>query len=421
MAISLRGGTESGGTSCEPVLALPGRKKEAMKTSTVAPIAILAVFVVLGCTGCQSNSGAGAIAGALLYAADSTTQVKPSDVFCGNFVKDSTRSCTSKATDGNGNRPAHERTEIRGWIIGVDGPDSPGDLENEYRFRVLLDYGWTPATPAADGIFPLNTPEAINAAITPHNAIFFGQNDAGNGPAMIDSNPKVWGGTRAAVLHVEVNGWGPARMGHAPPPNDWVTFAPGSAGDQNVNGGNAGTKIGWPFDPSNPLGTGTLDACDPSLANCAYVRLVGTLWEDEPHIHDGSDAQKDAKGCWHGGATGQGSFGRGYFEIHPVDFMARVQPTNPHNETLAVVAMCDSSTVDHDFFPPGPAPSAGMTVGFQELTDDSFTVWRSVTTPNVGDRVTVFPDHIHVHVHVETGGLFGHGAKFKALYRVFWH
>jgi hypothetical protein len=133
-------------------------------------------------------------------------------------------------------------------------------------------------------------------------------------------------------------------MGRNAPPQDWLTFTPGSAGDQKVNGANAGTKVGWPFDPTNPLGTGTLDGCGPSLTNCAYVRLVGTLWEDEPHIHDGNNEQKDAKGCWHGGATGQGSFGRGYFEIHPVDFMARVQPTNPHNETQAVVAMCDSST-----------------------------------------------------------------------------
>jgi len=104
---------------------------------------------------------------------------RPSDVFCGNWVKQADRACTSKATDSNGNRPAQEHVEIRGWIVGVDGPDTPGQHpENEYRFNVLLDHGWTPATPSGAGIFPINTPEAINATITPDNVIWFGQNDS---------------------------------------------------------------------------------------------------------------------------------------------------------------------------------------------------------------------------------------------------
>ena len=83
---------------------------------------------------------------------------RPSDVFCGNWVKQADRACTSKATDSNGNRPAQEHVEIRGWIVGVDGPDTPGQHpENEYRFNVLLDHGWTPATPSGDMGFSRST------------------------------------------------------------------------------------------------------------------------------------------------------------------------------------------------------------------------------------------------------------------------
>jgi len=296
---------------------------------------------------------------------------RPSDVFCGNWVKQADRACTSKATDSNGNRPAQEHVEIRGWIVGVDGPDTPGQHpENEYRFNVLLDHGWTPATPSGAGIFPINTPEAINATITPDNVIWFGQNDSANGPAVLDSNgTRRWGGTRAAVLHVEVNGWGPARMGQAPYPDDWKDFSRNQDTNVKVNGPNANTLVGWPFDPTNPLGTGPLDVCDQSLTNCAYVRLVGTPWEDEPHVRDGTDAVKDAKGCWNSGATGQGGFGRGFFEMHPVDFMARIQRNGARTETLGLIVMCGTSAVDRDFSPPTPPPSPGMTIHFQEIPE----------------------------------------------------
>jgi hypothetical protein len=100
-----------------------------------------------------------------------------------------------------------------------------------------------------------------------------------------------------------------------------------------------------------------------------------------------------------------------------VDFLARIDPPSAAKETVEVLALCDTSEITRSIMPPGPRPSPQSTVGFEELVDDDFTVWQSVTTPN---RVTIFPERIEVHGRVETGGLFGHGAKFKAVYRVFW-
>ncbi|MFN0167939.1 MAG: hypothetical protein ACKV22_16055 [Bryobacteraceae bacterium] len=332
-----------------------------------------------------------------LYWVAGRTQTPPSMVFCGNSVKGSTPGCLSKATGPNGNMPAYERVEVRGWV--VDTPYFiPG--EDEFGFNLLLDHGWTSDT--LSGVTPYNTADKINKAITAHNVIAFGNGDQG-GPARLSSDANIWGGTRAMVLHIEVNGWGPARMKSKQPPRDWVPVREG---------------VAWPFDPENP------PAVHPGpLASGDYVRLVGTLWEDEPHKLDGGvggDEGKDAKGCWRGGSTGQGTFGRGYFEIHPVDYMAKIErdPANDRAGALHVIAMCGDGEVTRELVPPGPRPSPSSVVEVEELVDDDFTVWRSVKTQN---RVTKTSDTTaQVHVRIETGGLFGHGAKFKAMYRVFW-
>jgi hypothetical protein len=335
-----------------------------------------------------------------LYRYAERTNTRPSLVFCGNRVKGSTPGCTSKATGVNGNMPAYERVEVRGWVVGGDPYFNDG--EDEFIFNLLLDHGWTSDTLSSSGVTPYNTADQINRAITPHNVITFGHGDQG-GAARLSPDANIWGGTRAMVLHIEVNGWGPARMGPAPPPADWVP----------VRG-----QTGWPFDPANP------PAVRPGpLVDGDYVRLVGTLWEDEPHRLEGGnggDAGKDAKGCWRGGSTGQGTWGRGWFEIHPVDYMAKIErdPANDRAGALHVIAMCGDGELTRQLTPPGPRPSPTAVVEVEEFVDNDFTVWRSVQTQN---RVTKISETTaQVQVRIETGGAFGHGAKFKALYRVFW-
>lgn len=354
-----------------------------------------------------------------LYSRVNSTQTRPSNVFCGNLVKSPNGVCTSKATTANGNRPAWENTEIRGWVISCCGDfGDPTECTDpnfasvipceELRFGLMLDYGWESSTPNDEHINPINTIEKINSVITPFNVISFGGASRDAASSQLDSDHKVWGGAAAMVIHIEVNGWyDKGRMAGIPPPNDWHTIgAPQTKG------------VFWAFDPQNPA-----SISPRSLQDGDYVRLVGTLWEDEPHIHDGSSEQKDAKGCWNTGVADQGGFGRGWFELHPVDYEARIYQPPPHTDNVEVIAICNESAFStqttsftRNIAPLGPRPSPQSTIGFEVFYDNDFTVWRSVIT----DNVTVKDDHIEVEMKLETGSWWGHQAKFKATYRVFW-
>lgn len=387
----------------KPLIGVPARRRRDRAAAVAAALLGLA-STAASCPGARSTVDL--LNRATLYGSDAATAIKPSDVFCGNWAKRSRQEvCRSKAEDGSGQRPAFEHVEVRGWVLQ---PGGWADNNHEYVFDLLLDHGWTPASPSAERVRPINTAAELNAAVTPHNQIQFGTGaDRRTGSAMLDRDGKVWGGPGSMVLHVEVNGWGPDRL-RAGPPADWKRHPE-----------LADLPIGWPFDPKNPPATrpGPLQSGD-------YVRLVGTLWEDEPHdcgnCWNGPEGDKgeDAKGCWNSGATGQ-NLGRGYFEIHPVDYMARLDPPPAPAETVEMLSLCGTSSITREIRPPGPPPTPQSRIGFDEIADNGFTVWRSVRTPN---RVTVLPDRIRVDVAVERGGFLGlgHGAKFKAVYRVFW-
>ncbi|SRR6266568_738594 len=312
-----------------------------------------------------------------LHHSTSATVIKPSDAFCGKKPKSS----TGGPCDPNGNvygGRAQEHVEIRGWVVEVDGHDHPpcqrcGDetCQDEYRFDILLDHDWTPE---ASGVYPINTPREVNLAVTPVNLM-------------------VWGDGSVPIVHVEVDGWGRGRMCHqlrdmfgrvirtvdTPAPDDWRPVPENK-------------EARWSFDPGDPpsMQPGLLQKGD-------YVRAVGTLWEDSPH---------GMAGCW---------AGRGWLELHPVDFLARLDPPPPHATTFKLIAICGTTAiggVDHDIFPPGPRPSATATVGFEEIPDSAFTLWDSVQPPT-GSRVKVMSDRIRVHLSLREG-------KFKAAYVVFW-
>jgi hypothetical protein len=118
---------------------------------------------------------------------------------------------------------------------------------------------------------------------------------------------------------------------------------------------------------------------------------VGTLWEDDPHSFGR---------CW--GEDDEG--GHGWYELHPVDFMAEIptfEPVPPKS-TAQVIAACDSGEVDVDLRPPGTQP-AGMEPRYEEIITVDEDTRRSVTT--LADRITV---------HLDVGG------RFWGYYRVFW-
>jgi hypothetical protein len=220
-----------------------------------------------------------------------------------------------------------------------------------------------------------------------------------------------WGGPNALVLHVEINGWGSnpetaeVRMRQLPPPDGWDTP-------------NETPGVAWAFDPYRPP---TMPGLEVGLVSGDYVRMVGLLWEDDPHVdsdenRSGVDADRTDHGkhCWKSGDHDEGRNGRGFSEVHPVDYLAELSPPQ-RNDTLFVVALCDESSLEYDIFPPGPQPPRAY-VAYEEFIDSEFTRLGAVTRK----RVTVMDDRVHLDIIVRprTGGRAE--PKFKAIYRVFW-
>jgi hypothetical protein len=168
----------------------------------------------------------------------------------------------------------------------------------------------------------------------------------------------------------------------------------------------------WPFNPASPPGAGS-----GPLRLGDYVRLVGTLWEDTAHMDSGGkggDRGEDAKACWCRRATGNcRDSGRGWFELHPVDYMARLEPPRAVSATLEVLALCGERSIVRDIRPPGPKPTPGSTVGFEEFVDASFS-----DTATVAKTLTTLPAALRVDLAARPGT--GRGARFKVVYRVFW-
>jgi hypothetical protein len=264
----------------------------------------------------------------------------------------------SRATDINDSRPAVEKVEIRGWIQNVEGFSEPKD--SEYAFNVTLDLDWDKSPCAAPGITPINSLDALSMAIAPYS-----QSAQAWGGPVTTSNGRgnALGGPNSIVIHVEINGW----EGRSPPgwngvwhpdknpqcqadtpgsgvPPGWMTF------DRHTGENNFHTGSHWIFDPSRPPGT----PANADLKAGDYVRIVGTLWEDGPH-----DAAK-AVPCWAEGSTNVGVQGRGWFEIHGVDFMAVLSSAVPSSRadrpavgshppekasTFSVLTLCNGAQV----------------------------------------------------------------------------
>ena len=343
--------------------------------------------------------------GSTLYSTVATTRIKPTDAFCGNIPRDQVGPCSPNSDAPKGKvRP---NVEIRGFISQIKLASDVTEttrIPEEDAFTIVLDWGWQPDPLAvAAGIQPLNTLEAVSTAVTPFNITAFGtdaslRGDENSHAAQLDGTGRAWGGAGALAIHVEVNGWldhGGGRKEGRPTPADWIRLP-------------NNPDTGWPFDtshpPSFPPGQ-TLKVGD-------YVRLVGALWEDHPLQRGFPPAE-----CWKDGFTS----GRGWMEMHPVDFMALL-PAPSHPDALETLSICGDASISRVIRPHDPRPSETSTIGFEEHIDGDFTVLRSVgmAGSSTGSRtITTLEDGIRVDVTTRSKTL-SYGAKFKASYRVFW-
>jgi hypothetical protein len=163
------------------------------------------------------------------------------------------------------------------------------------------------------------------------------------------------------------------------------------------------TNVFWPYDRDNAPHHSSTPAGPFMVGD--YVRIVGTLWEDFPH-------GASASGCWASGKSAE----RGYAEIHPVDFMARIPPprnydgsARPSSGLNWVNACSDAKTLSVDLFPPEKRPAGAWKVGVNEVMRPDFT---TTTTPPRSISATAFKGHVDV----QTTG----DAKFAAVYKASW-
>jgi hypothetical protein len=144
--------------------------------------------------------------------------------------------------------------------------------------------------------------------------------------------------------------------------------------------------------------------------------MVGTLWED--HYATG-----DAGSCWHAGSFNLGGNGRGWKEIHPVDYMARLGGSNfgrnIDSDKLLSMTMCGAGQAVKSVML-GPPPSDGAyALGCEEILN---TEWTVRPADIASDVVTRLPNGsgVQVSVQLNSRGPFGGDPKFYAGYHVFW-
>jgi hypothetical protein len=316
-------------------------------------------LVIAGC-----GSGAGNVA---RLSAESIPRDKASKFLCGSgsMPKPSPGpgGCRNKAPHGG---DAFEAVEVRGWITWV----APGsnNADPDYHYDIRLDPDNPPRVlsgPRAGEIIPLSL------IIHPGNLIEAVEEGNRLRQFRHPDNNNVYVGNN---LKIEIHGWDKNRWGAVP--IDWIA-ADDIDGDPNIF---------WPFHPRHPL-----DFQPGDIQVDHYVRLVGTLWEDNPHQYGK---------CWDGADEG----GHGWYELHPVDFMAMFNdfaPAPPQN-TAQVIAACNAGIVDVNISPPSPQP-AGKAPRYEEVIRVNEDTIRSVSTHST---------HITVHLDV--------GDRFWAYYRVYW-
>src|SRR5689334_16586117 len=99
-------------------------------TRLVVVLLLLLTAITAGCNGGCSTGVDDTLtklaAFQRLHTSTATSPVPPSHVYCGNINKNmrGPGNCAGIGTGANGQIPAFERTEVRGWIVGgLDWPE----------------------------------------------------------------------------------------------------------------------------------------------------------------------------------------------------------------------------------------------------------------------------------------------------------
>lgn len=330
--------------------------------------------------------------------------------------------------------------ELRGWIVS-DMPDHNNDDE-DFRWNIEID-------PASTDALGLKLSDLYKV---------------GNLWVRFEIAPPADGKfdrlAETPALHVEAAGLttmpDEKRVNVEGPPPDWIEADvagrdPGDVGFDPARDGN-GNPVKYAFNPHRPL------SWQEKLRTGDYVRIVGSLITDYPHIRDypprqipsdratreeqylndvkrgwgdsiwadGRFARENGEvkwvaGGWLGGFDGNsGQHPAAWTEMHPVDIIAILDPKQQVETVRGVAVLAepkDSQVLEVEIAPPQTSrPPNSEGIGFiEEVGPDS-------AAGTFTNQVTVLEDKIRVRVEV-IGSLlpppprFG---KFWAIYRVFW-
>lgn len=326
--------------------------------------------------------------------------------------------------------------ELRGWLRRVDAACAS---DQDARYDLELDPRWTDSIGLTD----------LNSIIRVGNVLLSAKpGDRGTDPPPASFRAVI----ARPIIHMELHPWRPAEHPEPPPPG-WRRiegFCPPPGGSGESDGL-------WPYDPRQPL------AFRPPLRAGQYVRVVGALITDDPHLDSGLVNKVTSPPCWAPGAdhshlentplevcdlnavkhawagdqfvaplwanqrcASDPSHPARYTEMHPVDFIGVLEDDEtrkPPVESVRVVAIVAENgltsgkreALTFDLAPPGPR-AMGATIDVVEQIDNEHTNQATIET----HTLTRHDDRVTIDLAVRGQANYGAKGKFKAVYRVRW-
>ena len=331
--------------------------------------------------------------------------------------------------------------ELRGWLTFVGDrcySENPklvpaaklNRREPDWHYNLELDPAWL-------GHLGIGDPNQI---IRPGNVINWATRLAEPGDALgHETGPLAtsseWGLIARPIVHVEVTSWDPSRHRGEQPPRGWGPLSlPGCA-----------SNIRWPYDPRNPV------PGQPALVPGQYVRMVGSLVTDDPHVRineedaDYASENRAIHGIlggddpttlavrlfWEQEHLAKSPFnGSRWSELHPPDtvqVMRNASARDAHVLRSVLVApppnLASGQTFTFDYTLPLPRPPSTSAWAVPTVTEivgpeARPRTLRGRSTPPPQQRVTVTTDRVHFHITVTRHRTPTTPSAFQAAYLI---
>jgi hypothetical protein len=343
--------------------------------------------------------------------------IKPSDVFVGTDCKNyDTVWGRMHPNCQNVANLIRKDVVVAGWLVDAPFVNNSDHGVEDIHYNIMLDpnfidrmYGPGGLSAVLDhAVYPGNP-------YVPDNPLPFEDVDPSGVRRGVDYSSFIIANNDYDI-HGELNAWhvkGTGGLwtrhfvGRGTAPGGWRNIAFGDDSD-----------AWWPWDVTSPDGRAT------TLQKGDYVVMRGALWQDGDH----EEGEKDPLSPWNSGNTRGHS---GWTEIHPVDWIVRVNDPGPPvwKSAQRVIYPCEncSKHLAWNFGPEHvhgdtslPFQKSGLSsrvfevYDVQELIDGRFTQISTVKNLTVSNRL----DHVEVNADiVDVPGVQG---RFKASYVVTW-